>query len=87
MHATVEFRCLASLLVSSDETKTDVDRILSHLRAFYEEIPGLALSVKEVQEVFGLDSKTCDAVLRALIHAGFLREDGDSLLSARRGGS
>lgn len=43
------------------------------IRAEYLEIPGLHLTKPQVQRLWGLDAMTCDALLDALVHAGFLR--------------
>jgi hypothetical protein len=45
-----------------------------HLRCSkYLEIPGLHLTRNQVQRLWGLDTVRCDAILDALVDAGFLR--------------
>ena len=68
---------MAHLLVLKDVPDHDVNWVVWQLRAIYREVPGLALTVDDVQETFGLDRDTCDLVLRALTDAGFLEADGD----------
>ena len=79
MHALTEFRRLARLLVVKDLPDRDVNWITWQLRAIYREVPGLALTVEDVQETFDLDRETCDLVLRALTDVGFLEADGRAL--------
>ncbi len=79
MQALTEFRRLAHLLIVKDLPDRDVDWIAWQVRAIYREIPGLALTVEDVQETFDLDRATCDVVLRALTDAGFLETDGRAL--------
>lgn len=76
MHALTEFRRLAHLLIVKDLPDRDVNWITWQLRAIYREIPGLVLTVEDVQETFDLDRATCDIVLHALKDAGFLQADG-----------
>ena len=80
MHTLREFRHLTDLLNVNDGRDHNVDWILWQLRALYREIPGLALTFKDVQEAFGLDRTTCDVVLRALTEVEFLRQEGNTLL-------
>ena len=56
------------------------------IRAEYLEIPGLRLTKRQVERLWGLDTLTCEALLGALVETGFLRrtqsgayvrEDGD----------
>ena len=79
MHALTEFRRLAHLLIVKDLPDRDVNWIAWQLRAIYREIPGLALTVEDVQDTFDLDRDTCEVVLRALTDTGFLQADGDAL--------
>jgi hypothetical protein len=46
--------------------------LLHRIRAEYREMPGLQLTAPQAQCLFGLDSKTWDAVLAALLDAKFL---------------
>ena len=43
------------------------------IRSEYLEIPGLSLTRKQVERLWGLDSMTSDALLGALTDAKFLR--------------
>lgn len=46
---------------------------LQLIRAEYLEIPGLHLTKRQVQRLWGLDSVTCEALVDALVDARFLR--------------
>jgi hypothetical protein len=46
---------------------------LQIIRAEYCEIPGLNLTRKQVERLWGLDATTSDAVLNVLLGTGFLR--------------
>ena len=46
---------------------------LQIVRAEYREVPGLQLTRRQIQRMWGLDEKLCSAVLSALTEARFLR--------------
>jgi hypothetical protein len=46
---------------------------MERVRSEYAEMPGLCLTRAQAQRLWGLDSSTCDAVLTALVDAGYLR--------------
>ena len=46
------------------------------IRAEYLEIPGLSLTKRQVQRLWGLDLVTTEAVLAALVDVRFLRYTG-----------
>jgi hypothetical protein len=46
--------------------------LLRRIRAEYREMPGLRLTSPQAQRLFGVDSKTWDAALAALVDAKFL---------------
>jgi hypothetical protein len=50
-----------------------VTEILRVIQAEYLEIPGLHLTPRQAQRLWGLDASTCEAVLDALVAAQFLR--------------
>ena len=53
-------------------------RTLERLRAEFQEMPGLRLSVKQVQRLCGVEPMMCQAVLDAMVDAKFLRRNPDS---------
>jgi Fic family protein len=42
------------------------------IRAEYEEMPGLTLTRKQIERLWGLDDRLCDEVLAELLARGFL---------------
>jgi len=44
------------------------------VRGEYSEVPGLHLTKRQFQRLWGLDPSTCDALLEALVEGGFLRQ-------------
>jgi hypothetical protein len=53
-----------------EERVTD---IITRIRAEYMEMPGLCLTARQAQRLWGVDPLTCDAILAALTDAGYLR--------------
>jgi hypothetical protein len=49
------------------------DDWLRLIRAEYLEVPGLHLTKKQAERLWGLDTLTCEALLDALVNAQFLR--------------
>lgn len=80
--ATREFRRLARLLLTRERSDHDAAWVVWQIRALYREIPGLILTLKDVEEAFGLDSETSALVLKTLIDVGFLRTDGSRFMAA-----
>jgi hypothetical protein len=60
--------------LTGDTTITDWLRLI---RAEYAEVPGLHLTRPQVQDLWELDPWVCDALLDALVDAGFLRRTID----------
>ena len=54
------------------------EHIISRIRGEYLEMPGLRLTEKQAQRLWGLDSASCAHVLEALTEARFLcrKQDG-----------
>jgi aryl carrier-like protein len=50
---------------------------LQLIKAEYREIPGLKLTTRQVQRLWGLDSVRCDSLLAALVDAKVLRRTVD----------
>lgn len=50
---------------------------LQLIRAEYAEVPRLHLTKPEAEDLWGLDPWVCNALLNALVHAGFLRCTSD----------
>ena len=59
------------------------ESLLDRLRAEYREMPGLHLTKPQVQRLWNLDSRTCTAVIHALVAERFLRRtDGNAYVRA-----
>ncbi len=56
-------------MLSTEATMSDWLRLI---RAEYLEMPGLSLTRAQIRRLWGLDRVTCDALIDALIGAGFL---------------
>lgn len=49
-----------------------IDDVLQRIQAEFVEMPGLRLTAPQAQRLWDLDREVCDAVLGALVDAGFL---------------
>ena len=57
-----------------------VDRqTLQRVCCEFLEMPGLHLTSKQAQRLWGLDERVCQQLLQVLVEAGFLRRHGDGL--------
>ena len=58
--------------------KTFLDqRILERLRAEYLEMPGMKLTIEQIQRLCGIEPRMCKPVLDALVKVSFLRLNSD----------
>jgi hypothetical protein len=55
--------------------------LLCRIRAEYLEMPGLQLTAPQARCLFGLDSETWDAVVRALMDAKFLSQTPNGMFA------
>jgi hypothetical protein len=51
----------------------NVETVAQRVRAEFEEMPGMTLTVGQASRLFGLDQEICRAVLDRLVSAAFLR--------------
>ena len=51
----------------------NVDALAQRVRAEFEEMPGLALTVPQASKLFGIDADVCLRVFEQLIGASYLR--------------
>jgi hypothetical protein len=56
---------------------------LQIVRGEYLEIPGLRLTERQVQRLWGLDSRSCHAILSALLEEDFLKLTADGCFVRR----
>ena len=61
--------------------------LISRARGEYLEMPGLSLTVRQAQRLWGLDNTACSQVLQGLIEAGFLKRRADGTYVRRSTGS
>jgi hypothetical protein len=47
------------------------------------EMPGLQLNLRQAQRLWGLESMRCEAILNALVDAGFLTRTRDQVFARR----
>jgi hypothetical protein len=60
-------------------TEIDTKDWLQIIRAEYLEIPGLSLTKRQAQRLWGLDGLTCDALLDEMVQTHFLRRTDSDL--------
>jgi hypothetical protein len=60
-------------------TEIDTHDWIQMIRAEYLEIPGLSLTKRQAQRLWGLDAPTCDAVLDEMVKTHFLRRTDNAL--------
>ena len=73
-----------------------IDDVLQRIQGEFVEMPGLRLTAPQARRLWGLERDVCDALLGALVDAGFLvrtrdgafvRMDGSHPLQARQSGA
>jgi predicted transcriptional regulator of viral defense system len=64
-------------LLQSSYLDTSVNEALGRIEAEYREMPGLTLTLRQAQRLWGLDSVTCQTALSALTRRRFLRRAAD----------
>ena len=52
-------------------------RVLERLRAEYLEMPGMTLTIEQIQRLCGIEPSMCKSVLDALVKVRFLRLNSD----------
>lgn len=55
----------------------DMSDVLLRVRGEYREMPGLSLTLRQAQRLWGLDTCACESVLRELVDAHFLRRSSE----------
>ena len=55
------------------------DRMLQRVCGEFLEMPGLRLTCRQAQRLWGLDEPTCRELLEYLVDAGFLRPSGPGM--------
>ena len=60
-------------LATPARRKTAVAELIVRAQGEYHEMPGLKLTEVQAQRLWGLDDRTCDLVLMALVEQQFLK--------------
>ena len=60
--------------------------VIQRIEAEYREMPGLMLTARQAQRLWGLDSPTCGTALVTLLQRGFLKQTADGAYVQRRDG-
>ena len=64
----------------------DVTQWARLIEAEYRELPGLNLTRRQIQRIWGLDESACDSVVRSLVTGRILREtEAGTLVACERG--
>lgn len=61
--------------------------LISRARGEYLEMPGLSLTIRQAQRLWGLDAIACRQVLQGLIDTGFLKRRPDGAYVRQASGS
>ena len=59
------------------EPTIDEEKLNSRIRSEYIESPGLRLTKRQAQRLWGMDRETCEHVLEHMVQARFLRRRDD----------
>jgi len=64
----------------SEEAGMSVDKITERVRAEFEEMPGLVLTLPQASRFFGLDRETTQSVIEKLVRSGDVKKTDDGAL-------
>ena len=64
---------------------TEVEQWADRIRAEYVEMPGLALTKRQMRRLWRLDASICDAIVDSLIASKFLYQTHDQTYMRRHG--
>ena len=62
-----------------------LNALLLRIRAEYEDMPGLCLTLRQAARLWDLEPKTCERLLETLVAEGVLRQGRGGYLLAGRG--
>ena len=60
--------------------------LVRRIRGEYLEMPGLRLTARQAQRLFGLDATICEEVLAGLLQSGFLSRTVDGMFRLTQAG-
>ena len=75
------FSCSGQVRISAA-----IREVTQRIEAEYREMPGLMLTARQAQRLWGLDSPTCGIALVTLLQRGFLKETADGAYVQQRPG-
>ncbi len=61
------------LLKQRAEVAMIVDTVVERVRAEFEEMPGMKLTVPQASRLFGLEEDICRTIVERLVHVAYLR--------------
>jgi Fic family protein len=64
---------MANAIVDVDTRVKLFQELTWRVRSEYEEMPGLNLTMKQAQRLWGADRQTCESVFSALLESRFLK--------------
>ena len=71
--------------LSTDDAWSHAFDLLSTIRAEYEDLPGLSLTLAQAARLWNVDRRECLEALEVLTKEGFLSRARDSYVRARSG--
>lgn len=72
-----EFEEWSNGLALAFEYRMDFPLLLQRVRAEFNEMPGLRLTPAQAARLLGLDHRSCERVINALVRSAFLRWTAD----------
>jgi hypothetical protein len=82
---SVKVTAMSNPIRSKAQDKTGVESTLQRIQRDFLEMPGLRLTSRQAQRLWGLDALICDALLKALVDVRFLVEtDGIYISNGRK---
>ena len=63
----------------------EIDAVVERVRAEFNEMPGLCLTVPQAARLLGLDLDDCGHVIDALVHTSFLRRTSSGIVRRAEG--
>ncbi len=69
-----------------DTDSIDIEQTLHRVCSEYLEMPGLRLTRPQAQRLWGLDQRTCEQLLGALVEVGFLQHTANDTYARKTDG-
>ena len=65
---------------------TSIQKAIERMEAEYREMPGLTLTQRQAERLLGLDRRTCELALAALMRSSFLKQTPQGVYLRQRPG-